>query len=46
MASLEPEEDVVDYKKYTSMLAEKPKGALSLFFDEDEFEVLDQVAGY
>jgi Ca2+-binding EF-hand superfamily protein len=45
VASLEPEEDVVDYKKYTSMLAEKPKGALSLFFDEDEFEDMEPEEG-
>jgi Ca2+-binding EF-hand superfamily protein len=45
VASLEPEEDVVDYKKYTSVLAEKPKGALSLFFDEDEFEDMEPEEG-
>ena len=45
VASLEPEEDVVDYHKYTSVLAEKPKGALSLFFDEDEFEDIEPEEG-
>jgi Ca2+-binding EF-hand superfamily protein len=45
VASLEPEEDAVDYTKYTSMLAEKPKGALSLFFDEDEFEDIEPEEG-
>ena len=43
--SLEPEEDTVDYTKYTSALAEKPKGALSLFFDEDEFEDIEPEEG-
>ena len=43
--SLEPEEEEVDYQKYTAKLVEKPKGALSLFFDEDEFEDIEPEEG-
>ncbi len=43
--SLEPEEEVVDYTKYKSINPENPKGALSLFFDEDEFEDIDTEGG-
>ena len=47
--SLEPDDEYVEYKKYTTIQAEKPKGALSLFFDdedgdEDE-ETVDKYSG-
>ena len=42
--SLESEEEV-DYQKYIPIVSEKPKGALSLFFDEDEFEDIETEGG-
>jgi len=34
-------DEIVEYTRYTEMEREKPKGALSLFFDEDEEESED-----
>ena len=42
---LEPEEEEVDYQKYKSIIPEKPKGALSLFFDEDDYEDIETEGG-
>ena len=36
--SIEPEEEEVQYNKFKTVDINKPKGALSLFFDEDENE--------
>ena len=36
--SIEPEEEEVQYNKFKTVDINKPKGALSLFFDEDEGE--------
>ena len=44
LPSLELEEEV-EYKKYKSIAPDNPKGALSLFFDEDEFEDIDEEVG-
>jgi hypothetical protein len=33
---LEQDEEIVEYQKYKSIQTEKPKGAFSLFYDEDE----------
>jgi hypothetical protein len=43
--SLEPGEEEVEYTKYKSIAPENPKGALSLFFDDDEFEDIDPEVG-
>ncbi len=42
--TLEPEEEV-DYQKYKAIITDKPKGALSLFFDEDDFEDIEDTEG-
>ena len=34
--SLESDDEFIEYKKYTTIQVEKPKGALSLFFNDDE----------
>ena len=41
LPSLEVGEEEVEYKNYKSIGVEAPKGALSLFFDEDDLEDID-----
>ena len=43
--SIEPEEEEVQYNKFKTVEADKPKGALSLFFDEGDEDSLESFDG-
>jgi hypothetical protein len=43
--SIEPEEEEVQYNKFKTVQADKPKGALSLFFDEGDEDSLESFEG-